>query len=536
MKQLFLVLFLLASLTARAQSAAWTFAFPLTDPNGIEDVATDDNGNFYVTGRFTGSLQLGGTLLTSASPGPCLYLAKCRPSGQVVRVTKLEGATDVLPTSIAVAEDGSSYVTGNFLGTLTYDGGQQTTALSASGRSVFVLKCGPGGAVKWVQQGYGGPDASGCLGAGVAVDRAGNSYITGTVGGSNVQFGKLTFGPRRNQGFVASYNQQGRLRWARVFSSPPPGNGSSNGGGVAVDNAGSCYLSGTSFDGFALDEAPFLNPGSANYLAKFDAQQGQLRWAQFTPTEGDGHAIGTDKQGNVYIGGSFTGTVRLGRRTLTSAGSYDGFVACYTPRGTVDWATAVGGADYDVVSDLAVDSKSGKVFATGQLDFTSESTNCAFLQRFDTQGRAKDLEKVSGPGTSSGGSLAIDDNNIIYTTGVFTGSCGFGSLTLNTQFTQSYLGRYGKQPASLQQDDYPLVATTFPNPVQNQLTLRLANLSQPAQAKLYNQYGSLAATQALQSGAAVDAVFDTTSLLDGLYVLRLESNGTTTSSLVVVQH
>ena len=157
MRQLLLSLFLFLGFTIYAQPTTWNYVFPLTDLNGIMDVATGPDGNTYATGRFTGSLQLGRTLLTSAQPGPCLYIAKLSPSGQVLRLTKLEGATDVLPRSIAVDQTGNTYVTGSFSGTFTYNRGQQTTSLLATpaNGTVFLLKCSPTGSVSWVRQADG---------------------------------------------------------------------------------------------------------------------------------------------------------------------------------------------------------------------------------------------------------------------------------------------------------------------------------------------------------------------------------------------
>jgi len=69
MRQLLLALFLFVGFGTHAQPAAWNYVFPLSDLNGVMDVATGPDGNAYVTGRFTGSLQLGGTRLSSTRPG-----------------------------------------------------------------------------------------------------------------------------------------------------------------------------------------------------------------------------------------------------------------------------------------------------------------------------------------------------------------------------------------------------------------------------------------------------------------------------------
>lgn len=545
MKSLILALLLLASLSGRAQTRAWNYVLPLTDLNGVTDVATDNDGNFYTTGRFTGSMRLGDRLLRSNGPGPCLYVAKCSASGELLHLTQLEGATDVLPRSIAVDKAGNTYVTGSFLGTFTYNRGQQFSSRTAdSGSDVFLLKCNAAGIVRWIRQADG--NQSGIYGystgTGVAVDNAGNSYITGSASGLDIRFEDLSFGPGRYQGFVASYTRRGELRWARVLADAPQSGGfsSGGGGGVAVGPAGECYLSGTSGRGWALDGTTVPgSPGGNLYLARFDTRQGQLVWAQTVAGQGSGGAIGTDKHG-VYLGGNFTGTAGFGRFLLASAGDADGFVARYTSEGRIEWATAVGGTNYEAVNDLAVDQKSRKVTLTGLYNFTTQSTNEAFLASVSSTGQLQQLELVAGPGTSSGGKLAIDGRDNVYTTGVFTGNCLFGPVGLRGgTSTQGYLGRYGGRP--LRHDDVSALPTPgitlFPNPAQNQLTLQLTGREHAGQARLYNPQGRVVAEQALPTAAArAEVIFDTTALPNGSYVLRLETNAQIITRLVAVQH
>jgi len=547
MKPLILALMLLASLSGSAQSRAWNYVLPLTDLNGVTDVATDDDGNFYTTGRFTGSMQLGGRLLRSSSPGPCFYIAKCSASGELLRLTKLEGATDVLPRSIAVDKAGNTYVTGSFLGTLTYNKGRRFTSRTTdSGSDVFLLKCNAAGTVRWIRQADG--NQSGIYGyssgTGVAVDDAGNSYITGSVSGLDIRFENLSFGRGRYQGFVASYTRLGELRWARVLADAPQSGGisSGGGGGVAVSPAGECYLSGTSGRGWALDGITVPgNLGGNLYLARFDTRQGRLVWAQTVAGQGSGGAIDTDKRG-VYLGGNFTGTAGFGCYSLTSAGDADGFVARYTPEGRVEWATAVGGANYEAVNDLAVDQKSRRVTLTGLYNFTPQSTNQAFLASFGHTGKLQQLELVGGPGTSSGGELAIDGKGNIYATGVFTGNCLFGPVGVRNTNTQGYLGRYGSRPVRHDDDDddarsAPAGIALFPNPAQNQVTLQLTGQEHAGQARLYNPQGRVVAEQALPTAATqTEVVFNTTTLPDGLYMLRLETSEQITTRLINVQH
>nr|WP_262895782.1 T9SS type A sorting domain-containing protein [Hymenobacter ruricola] len=64
-----------------------------------------------------------------------------------------------------------------------------------------------------------------------------------------------------------------------------------------------------------------------------------------------------DAAGNVYIGGSFRGTVAFGGTTLTSVGNYDLFVAKYNPVSRAfEWAVRTGGTSNDQVNAVAVSS------------------------------------------------------------------------------------------------------------------------------------------------------------------------------------
>jgi hypothetical protein len=534
MKQLILALLLLTCFSARAQSA-WTLAMPITDLNGVMDVATDTDGNIHITGRFWGTLQLGTTQLSS--PNLCLYIAKCRPTGEVLQVVQLPGDDDVLPRSISVDKDGNRYVTGSFRGQLTYNTDQHFNSQTVgSGSDVFLLKCAANGSVRWIRQVQGtntGP-GGGCSGQGVAVDPAGNTYVTGTVNGSNVQIGTLTFGARQNQAFLASYNRLGDLRWAKVWSplTPAPPISQSRGGGVAVDNNGNCYVSGSCLNGWTLGSTTVTTANSL-FVGKFTASNGQLQWARTPAADGDGRGVATTKQGDVYVGGSFTGSLTLGPSTLTSAGDADGIVIRYNPQGNVVWARALGGPNYDTVGDLAIDQQSGKAFAAGMMNFTASSTNQFYWARLATNGTVQQQETVAGPGTSSGNTLAIDGDNNIYSIGVFSGSCGFGPLALTSGSTQAFLSRYG----SISTTPSAAAFSIFPNPASAQLTLRLTNPTLPSRAQLYNQMGVVVATRVIQpTSPVVDVNFNTGALPNGLYFLLVEYNGAMSSHQVVVQH
>src|SRR5690606_10071109 len=111
------------------------------------------------------------------------------------------------------------------------------------------------------------------------------------------------------------------------------------------------------------------------FVLKFDAG-GDFVWAKsmdgIGSAEGLGSAVTTDTAGNVYIVGSFTGTVDFdpGPNTalLTSQGNdtaFDAFVCKLDPDGNYVWAHSMGGAGKDLANDIAVYA-SGSLYIAGE--------------------------------------------------------------------------------------------------------------------------------------------------------------------------
>lgn len=154
-----------------------------------------------------------------------------------------------------------------------------------------------------------------------------------------------------------------------------------------------------------------------------------------------GKAVVTDSTGNVYVTGSFQGTVDFdpsaATHTLTSqAGSYDIYVAKYSSAGAWLWAADLGGSSYDVGQAISVDG-SGNVYVTGDFEgsatfgpflLTGPGSDDAFVAKLNASGVVQWAKNVSGAGSSSFGlGLKVDSSGNVYTTGSFTGTANFGS-------------------------------------------------------------------------------------------------------------
>jgi hypothetical protein len=89
-------------------------------------------------------------------------------------------------------------------------------------------------------------------------------------------------------------------------------------------------------------------------------------------------AVGGDSAGNVYVAGSFKGTVSIGSKMLTATGAVDFFLAKLDPTGTVVFAQGFGAPkEYQDPSPVMAVSTAGDVFLAsgfaGTIDFGGSS-------------------------------------------------------------------------------------------------------------------------------------------------------------------
>lgn len=375
-------------------------------------VAVDGLGNIYVTGFFQGSTTFGpgsvspATLISAG--GDDLFVAKFNSNGVLQWAQRSGGGAQDRGAGIAVDASGNSYVTGWFNGAAVFGQGQsnQRTLNSVGSDDVFVAQYNANGFLQWaVRAGDAGQDQ----GAGIAVDSAGNSYVTGYFNWSAVfgqgQAGQTTLNSAGDRDmFLAKYDSLGTLVWARRGGGAT---GQDRGFAVAVDGSANSYVTGL-FVGSAT-----FGPGQANqtnltssgsddiFVAKYDTN-GLLQWARRAggPDSDGGLAVAADGFGNSYVAGFFSTTATFGPgqanvTTLASAGDRDVFVAKYDAAGALQWAKRAGGTSQEQGLAIAVDGSgnshvTGYFFATatfgpgeaGQTSLTSAGGTDIFLAKF----------------------------------------------------------------------------------------------------------------------------------------------------------
>ena len=173
-----------------------------------DGVAIDAEGTIYVTGQFSGSIDIGGSPLKSVN-APDLFLAKVSPDGSPVWAKGLYGDTAYdFAGGVTVDSNGDVVVTGSFSGHMSFDA--ETLTSPDSTESLFVAKFNGSSKMVWMK-GFPGQRHHGNL----AADASGNLFLTGIVG-DPMDFGGGAIG-ESGEAYVAKLGAGGEHLWSHAF-------------------------------------------------------------------------------------------------------------------------------------------------------------------------------------------------------------------------------------------------------------------------------------------------------------------------------
>ena len=300
-------------------------------------------------------------------------MVKLNPAGSGLAYSTFLGGNDY-DAGLAIAVDGAgnAYVTG-----WTYSGNFPTTpgAFDPSHNAytdAFVVKLNPAGSELAYATFLGGGSMED--GNAIAVDGAGSAYVTGSTGSSDFPTTPGAFDPSLNihgDAFVVKLNPAGSgLAYATFLG----GNDADQGYGIAVDGAGSAYVTGFTNSGDfpttpgAFD--PSHNAYTDAFVVKLNPAGSGLAYATFLGggSGDEGHAIAVDGAGSAHVTGrtdSSNFPITLGAFDTSHNGNLDAFVIKLNPTGSeLAYGTFLGGSDSDYGYGIVVDG-AGSAYVTG---------------------------------------------------------------------------------------------------------------------------------------------------------------------------
>jgi Beta-propeller repeat/FG-GAP-like repeat len=369
-------------------------------------IAVDDAGDAYVTGyTFSSNFPTtAGAFQTTFVGLVDVFVTKLNPAGSaLVYSTYLGGSTAQINDAntgygITVDAAGEAYVTGatespNFP---TTAGAFQTTngcGGCTGGRDAFVTKFNAAGSGLVYSTYLGGNNAD--WGYGIAVDDAGNAYVTGQTGSPNFPTTAGSFQPANGGGYDAFVTKLNPAGSGLVYSTYLGGSAGDQGNGIAVDDAGDVYVTGWTSSGggqstnFPTTAGAFQTAFAGGlydaFVTKF-TPAGSLVYSTYLggSAQDFGYGIAVDAAGNAYVTGStystdFPTTGAFQPAKGDTGGVSDVFVTKFNPTGFLLYSTYLGGNNDDFGYAIAVDA-GGNAYVTGYTGSSDFPTTAAAFQ------------------------------------------------------------------------------------------------------------------------------------------------------------
>jgi hypothetical protein len=252
------------------------------------DLAIDKMGNVYITGR-------------SIIDGSCDYgTVKYDTNGVELWAARYDGPANDIDQAFALAIDnsGNVYVTGD-----SYGSGV------ANDYHYATLKYDSNGSEVWVRR-YNGPGIYEDSARAIAVDVAGNVYVTG-YSDNNLDYADYDY-------VTIKYGSSGNLLWITSYDSGTPDDYARD---LAIDDANNVYVTGCGGDDYATIK--YDPNGDQLWVANYDGLASE--WDQAV-------AIELDDLGNVYVTGS---SISSGSSWMDY--NYDYTTIKYDPNGDQLW-------------------------------------------------------------------------------------------------------------------------------------------------------------------------------------------------------
>jgi len=353
------------------EAAGWAYAWGDFGEDWGYSVVTDDEGNVYVAGGFSGTVDFDPTFeVDEFTFDSGAFVSKFTPFGDYVW-TRAWGGDYCVAYDIAIDPLGNLYITGDHVGAVDFDPGPFEHVLLGS--QSYLSKLDSNGMFEWAW------DWSANFSLDVAVDGSDYVYVSGrfNVAGEFAPGVPIDLHDSHGQSdaYVSRFLSDGTYVGVKIIG----GTGIDAAWGLDVDGFGNVYIAG-------------------NYASIVDFDTG----------------AGSDQH--------------------TSNGSRDCFLTVYDGNFDYKWTSTWGGEDFDIANEVKVQPNGTSAVTGGFRDIVDFDTSQdddnhsavggtdAFLTLFNVQGDFLWAETWGGVFTDHGQSLIFDDIGRTYVVGTFAGT------------------------------------------------------------------------------------------------------------------
>lgn len=339
--------------------------------------------------------------------------------------TFLGGSSSDRGDGIAVDSDGNAYITGDTMSiNFPVTTGAFQTQKAGFSTDAFVTKMNATGTALIYSTYFGGDNRD--AGNDIALDGAGNAYVTGLTDSSNLPTtpGAFRTTPVLTDEFDAFAMKLNATGTALVYSTYL---GSIVGSGIAVDSTGNAYIVGQADDDYPTTPGAFqTTPGGSSdaFVTKLNTTGTALVYSTFLGGTGFDFAskVAIDSAGNAYVTGSAEAGFPVTPGAFqTSASGIDAFVTKLNATGTaLVYSTFLGGTGTDRANGIAVNA-AGNAYVTGATDSSNFPVTAGAFQSMKAAGQDAFVTELNttgsnlaystylgGDGNDSGNDIALD--------------------------------------------------------------------------------------------------------------------------------
>ncbi|MGX5857330.1 PKD domain-containing protein [Dyadobacter jiangsuensis] len=419
-----------AAVTFNNQSKnATTYTWDFGDTGSASNISTEQNPNhtYSNAGSYVVTLTAKNDQNVTDTQSYTIVIKASVPSTDAVSISGGSSFT----TDIFVDGSGNIYICGEAAGTIQLGNGKSYTSQSGS-KDFFVAKYNSAMQCQWVA---GGGSTTEDHANGLAVDANGNVFVTGFLAGALV--GESTAPKGGLDGFVAKFDgSTGVRQWIKTFG----GSDKDQGRSIAYFNS-KIYLAGHVTGNIDFGGATSSANGTDGFLVSVDPSTGAF--AQPTIFGGSNEQqvedITVDSDGNIYLAGTFSGSITLKgiAQPMSAAGEVDVFVAKWaTGSDQFQWAKRAGSGADEFAYDIVVDA-SKNVYVTGmhsgnvaELSLPASALKNVYLGKWNANGEVQKAKNgFNELKDDFHGGIALNTNGNILIAGSFEDKARFPMTT-----------------------------------------------------------------------------------------------------------
>lgn len=453
-------------------------------------IAIDASNNIYTTGVFTETVDFdpnpGVFNMTSAGIGD-VFICKLDSLGNFLWAKSFEGVRNTGSISLVIDKYKNVYTSGSFFGTVDFDPDINSffNLYADSNRcDIFISKLDSSGNFLWAKD-FGGIQSS--VNSSIVIDPFDKIYLTGNISGV-VDFdpGMLTFnlnGSGNGNAYISKLDSSGNFVWAKMFA----GTLGSGGASIITDSLGSVYTTGGFTGTIDLDPDSFgiylqsSNSDWGVFLSKLDSS-GNFVWAKTmvgTPgSKSHGISIALSAVGNIFIAGSFGGTV-----------------------------------DFDPDSGISnLDTSDGNIFICK----LNNLGNFLWVNSFGGQSNI-----------TSARTMAVDVfENLLITGYFYAPTINFDLINIINQsdpgYTDIFIAKMGNIINGIEQINFYNNINIFPNPTDNLFSINLLNNQKEIEIKIINMSGKFIYKKNVLATKKIEV--NTSGFPVGIYLVQIKTS------------